>query len=387
MYPNVTRRCAIVVSLLMIHLAPAANAQSAPPPGDILGRFIVHKARMEGSALHIPSHATERLRFLANARSSYSRLDLKHAGYEGDAWYAARDHMYREGLPMRQSDAIIAMAWDFGMTRASEVWEIPVSSGWGGVDVLARTQAVKAGLDEDVYLQARKLWPRTYVAVTANYAVAAMLLRERLTLANTYDRRVAAGLDDRVLQRFLAATGPQGVSASDAAYLMLILEGEFNRWHAGHLSNQGGRQLPLPFRLARAAAAFRDDLGYLGYSPCVKDASGLFTSVSGESGGSQWPCLVDMTDQDLHVWYRQMYRREMPETSSAGAHKHLLDSLREVHPLWVPMLRPWALSEAHRVEVAEHLAVREGPLDGRSLAADDVLSRRVRKVVMEVAKP
>ena len=387
MHPNAIRRRAVVASILMIHLVPTSHAQSAPPTGDILGRFIVHKARMEGSGLRSPSNATARSRFLANAQSPYSRLDLTHARYEGDAWYAARDHMYREGLPMRQSDAIIAMAWDLGMTRASEVWEIPTSSGWTGVDVLARTQAVKAGLDEDVYLQARKLWPRTYVAVTANYAVAAMLLRERLTLANTHDRRVAAGLDDRVLQRFLAATGPQGVSASDAAYLMLILEGEFNRWHAGHLSNQGGRQLPLPFRLARAAAAFRDDLGYLGNSPCVKDASGLFTSASGESVVSMWPCLVDMTDQDLHIWYRRMYRREMPETSSAGSHRHLLDPLREVHPLWVPMLRPWALSEAHRVEVAEHLAVREGPLDGRSMGADDVLTRRVRKVVMEVAKP
>lgn len=387
MYPNVRRRHAVVASILMIHLVPSAGAQSAPPTGDILGRFIVHKARMEGSDLRTPSNATVRSRFLNNAQSSYSRLDLTHARYEGDAWYAARDHMYREGLPMRQADAVLAMAWDLGMTRASEAWEVPGSSGWEGVDVLARTQAVKAGLDEDIYLQARKLWPRTYVAVTANYAVAAMLLRERLALAHTHDRRVAAGLDDRVLQRFLTATGPQAVSASDAAYLMLILEGEFNRWHAGHLSSQGGRQLPLPFRLARAAAAFRDDLGYLGYSPCVKDASGLFTSVSGESGASQWPCLVDMTDQDLHVWYRRMYRREMPETSTAGAHKHLLDPLREVHPLWVPMLRPWALSEAHRVEVAEHLAVREGPLDGRSLGADDVLTRRVRKVVMEVAKP
>lgn len=387
MYSKPTRRHSVLIAILLTLNVHSANAHSAPPTGDILGRFIVHKARMEGYDLRTSSNSMARSRFLANFQSPYSRLDLAHARYEGDAWYAARDHMYREGLPMRQDDAVLTMAWDLGMTRASELWEVPASKGWERVDVLARANAVKAGLDEDIYLQARKLWPSTYVAVTANYAVAAMLLRERLALAYTQERRDAMGLDDHVLQRFLAATGPQGVSVSDAAYLMLMLEGEFNRWHAGRLSNQGGRQLPVAFRLARAAAAFRDDLGYLGNSPCVKDASGLFTSVSGELDTSGWPCLVDMTDQDLHIWYRKMYRREMPEASTAGIHQHLLDALRDVHPLWVPMLRPWALSEAHRIEVTEHLAVRGGPLDGRSLGADEVLTRRVRQVVMGVAKP
>lgn len=359
-------------------------AHSAPPPGDILGSYLQHRAWMEAGAIQVRDNDQMRVRFLADSRSPVSRLDLTFARYEGDAWYAARDHQDRDGSPMDQDGAVRAMAWDLGMTRASEPWEVAVTTAWPAVRPDAQRQAEKAGLDEDVFRKARLMMPAPIVAMTANYAVAAMLLREKLSHVRTEDERASRGLDDSVLRRFLAAGQASDLEPGDAAYLMSLLEGEQEHWAGGGSTSHGVRQLPVPLRLARAAAAYRDGSGTA--HPCATQASDDATG-SGETGTSAGACLVDRTDQDLYAWYRRVFEREMPSQPARGPHKHLVEALRAVHPLWVPPLRPWAISAGARVEIVEHLAVRDGPMDARSEQADAVLTRRARKVAMEVPKP
>ncbi|UPG90656.1 hypothetical protein L2Y96_02465 [Luteibacter aegosomaticola] len=395
-FPRKARRCSRLsrtfAALLCISSLVEASAAEPPPPGDVLGSYMVHRARFEGKAIRLSNNATTRVRFLADPTSPTSEIDTSLLRLDGEAWYAARDHMYRDETRMSQAEAASALAWDYGMTKAAHAWEVPRTATWLSVGALAQAHAKKAGLDDDVFLRARITMPGSLVALPASYAVAAMLLREKLAAVRGAPERTVRGLDDGVLRRFLAASGPADVGADDAVYLMAVLEGEMNRWRGGRPSAHNARQLPVMLRLARAAAAYSDDRVDPRASPCVSTTDGRWVSSgtgsgSGEADAGYRPCLVDYTDQDLFRWYRRLYEREMPQHPGAGAHSHLLAAMRLVHPLWVPPLRPWAISAAAHVEVIQHLALRGHALDARSELADDILTRRARKLLMEVPKP
>jgi hypothetical protein len=386
-------RLSLAFTILFCVAGPVgATVAQTPPPGDILGSYMVHRARFEGRVIRLSNNATTRVRFLADPTSPTSEVDTSLLRLDGEAWYAARDHMYRDETRMSQAEAAAALAWDYGMTKAAHAWEVPRTATWLSVGALAQAHAKKAGLDDDIFLRARITMPGSLVALPASYAVAAMLLREKLAAVRGAPERTVRGLDDGVLQRFLAASGPADVGADDAVYLMAVLEGEMNRWRGGRPSAHNVRQLPVVLRLARAAAAYSDERLDTRASPCASTADGRWVSSgtgsgSGEADAGYRPCLVDYTDQDLFRWYRRLYEREMPQQPGVGTYGHLLAAMRLVHPLWVPPLRPWAISAAAHVEVIQHLALRGHALDARSELADDILTRRARKLLMEVSKP
>lgn len=390
--PNVParwRRLPVALAALLAAVdTSSVAAKDPPPPGDILGTYLVHRARFEGKKIRLNSNATTRLRFLADPASPTSEVDTSLLRLDGEAWYAARDHMYRDEMRMSQGEAANALAWDYGMTKASHAWEVPRTVSWLSVGELAQASAKKAGLDEDIFTRARLAMPADLVALPASYAVAAMLLREKQAAVQDAASRQARGLDDAVLRRFLAASTPADIRADDAVYLMALLEGEMNRWGGGRPSAHQARQLPVALRLARAAAAYQDDRDYAQTNPCVSTADGRWASSgSGEAGTAFRPCLVDHTDQDLYRWYRRVYEREMPAQPGAGRYSHLVAAMRLIHPFWVPPLRPWAISAGAHIEVIQHLALRGHVLDPRSELADEIVTRRARKVVMEVPKP
>jgi hypothetical protein len=379
---------AAILALLSLTSVAQASTIEAPPPGDILGRYMVHRARLEGHAIHLEDNAQTRVRFLADSTSPTGDLDLSFLRLDGEAWYSARDHMYREETRMTQQSASYALAWDYGMTKASHGWEVPRTANWRSVGYLAQANAKKAGVDEDVFAAARRIMQADRAALPASYAVAAMLLREKQSFMRDDAMRRARGLDDAILRRFLAAKGPEGIQAGDAVYLMTVLEGELNRWHAGGVSVHGARQLPVVFRLARAAAAYKEDRDYAKLSACTSTKEGRWAaSGDGSAEVASRPCLVDYTDQDLYRWYQRQYSLEMPGRGQAGRYQNLIDAMRLVHPLWVPAHRPWAISEGATVEVLQHIALRSEELDPRSEQADEVLTQRARAVVMGVNRP
>jgi hypothetical protein len=255
--------------------------------------------------------------------------------------------------PLNQRDLHDLKVWDLGFTKAR-----PSSAGFdipADMKIIPGARSfVKAGVERDIFILANRHYGRMYPALTANYVLAAQLLREKLTGTSRSLWNVR-GLRHDVLERLLRG---EAMHAHDFHYLIQFLDGELATWDAGGISSYGHRQLPSTLRLGRTAAAFRQRLPF-DVEPCGQDGD-QDPSHAGTGGFDRRPlCFDDATDRAVHAWYARELAHELEsvgpgDISPAG---RMAAPLRSSRQGWIGIRRPDVIGDVTHIEVVEAKAL------------------------------
>jgi hypothetical protein len=107
------------------------------------------------------------------------------------------------------------------------------------------------------------------------------------------------------------------IVGSDWAYLSHMLESEMSGWHAGRTTIHGHREIPVAFRVARVAAAYRQSLPFEGRRPC--NANGTVdrtVAASSPHDAAREICLSHASDRAVHAWYRFVLEMQLGQDES-----------------------------------------------------------------------
>ena len=177
-------------------------------------------------------------------------------------------------------------------------------------DEFASASATKADVDADIFWHVLDLTGFAHSTKGAAYAVGLQILRGQLAAETDDDRRIALSIDPEVLARVMRARNMDEVMEHDLTYLSTLVQQRLVHWHAGERSSTGLRSLPLAYRIARTAAAYRDLQGYVATYPCHRDARPTADAGMGGEGDPRPLCFVAATDRAVHRWYVDEYRRQ-----------------------------------------------------------------------------
>lgn len=167
--------------------------------------------------------------------------------------------------------------------------------------------AIKAGVQADIFNKALAIFGTRHSTFAAKYAVAAQILRERIA-ATPEDKREVRNVEPDVLDRFMNLPEGGSLDAYDAQYLRDLLEGEVNRHTVARPSFRGLREIGTPFRIARVAAAYRDNQSYVA-PPCTNNFR--YREGVASLDPTQGPvCFVDASDRAVYAWYNEEFRRQ-----------------------------------------------------------------------------
>lgn len=223
-----------------------------------------------------------------------------------------------DALPasMGEADALSVLRVDLGATRARPGVDVMPSPGFR--DRFVSASATKADVDADIFWHALDLMGYRHSARAAGYAVALQILRRQLETTPA-ERRAAAGIDESVLSRVMAARHAGELRPDDLAYLGVILRFHVNQGVVGGTSRTGQRLIPTAYRMARVAAAYRDLEGYLERPPCLPDGSPS-TPPRGRDNTTNL-CFVAAHDRAVYRWYRDEIRRQdLPSVERSSRH-------------------------------------------------------------------
>lgn len=263
--------------------------------------------------------------------------------------------------PVNARDLHDMKVWDLGFTKAhlwSDLHSYPVElRAYAGF-----THITKAGVEADIYRQTLRFIGNDYPAIAANYAVAAQRLRAKL--ASTPRQKWAErGLRHDVIDRFVHANDVSGLQDFDLHYLIQFLDGAMASWNAGDSNVYGVRELPVPFQLARMAAAYRENLPFEN-EPCLPDGT-YDPDYAGMGGVDRRPlCFVDATDRAVHAWYAATLHAELAiiapvPRGGASAAERMARPLRKSGQGWIGIARGNAMTMVSRKEVVDAKAVEK----------------------------
>jgi hypothetical protein len=301
----------------------------------------------EGSQLPRTSDMLEAL--LTTPTSPYSSLTATPAFVRSAAWQALL-----AGLPNGlDGDAALAiLQHDLGATKARP--GVDVAAGKGFRDAFVAASATKAGIDPDIFWQALDLTGYGHSTRAATYGVAVQILRDKMAGMSVSQQRLT-GVDSQVMDRFMRARQLDALSRADLDYLSLLVQYGVVHWRMDVSPHTGRRELPVPLRIARLAAAYRDSEGYVGGFPCQRDASPRLPHAgTGQPGDERPLCFVAATDHAVLRWYRDEVRRQaawMPPKA-----KHDPSGLLTLFGLLVPLFDLAAMVESTEAAIAEDLA-------------------------------
>ncbi|MDQ0011046.1 hypothetical protein J2T07_003252 [Luteibacter jiangsuensis] len=339
-------------AIVLSSVAPVAGATAlAVDPMTVLIR---EYSRGNGSYEYLNSGTDE----------SYARyiLDRPSSPYANIKWSLlpspdtptrrAIESVSTQEHPVNLRDLHDMKVWDLGFTKAhiaSETFRMPQELRY----VPGAWSIVKAGIEPDIYAQAIRNQGLEHPAMTANYALAAQLLRAKLAATPPSLWKIR-GLRHDVLDRFV---GGEFMLAHDFHYLIQFLDGALATWDAGSTSAYGFRQLPAPLRLGRIAAAYRQRLPFE-HEPCMEDDT-HDPEHAGEGTFDRRPlCFDDATDRAIHVWYAHELVQELAaiHDRANGAPtlaERMAAPLRSSRQGWIGIPRPSAIAEVTRIEVVE----------------------------------
>ncbi|HVI54718.1 MAG TPA: hypothetical protein VM621_06665 [Luteibacter sp.] len=325
-------------------LAAPSNDQAhrSPPVGDFTAVWMEERIKADGLAAAMRDDDRFASGLLAEPSSVYSAAaDPRQWKLGGMPWQRALRRMAEElDTPMTDLDAIRTVAWDLGFTHALpglSAGDQPVSLAG---DALVQANLIKAGVSVDIFLQSLRLFGEGHYAVAAYYAVAAQLARDRVHVLPEARRRVS-GIREMVVFRFMMADRIAEIVGSDWSYLANIVESERSGWHAGRTTIYGHREIPLPFRIARVAAAYRQSLPYVGDPPCTaKGLANRKVAALSPYDPRRELCASHASDRALHAWFRRVLDLQMTQDESH-------------HGLWPVELGPALASLAHARSVRE----------------------------------
>jgi hypothetical protein len=255
--------------------------------------------------------------FLENPDSPYSDL-RDDPPITNEVWW----YDFVDGLSIESGDksasALAMLQWQGGFTKARIGVDVAVDGAAirGYRNGYAAANAVKAGVDSDIFLKAWDMNGRM-TTVAAGHAVALQLLREQITTnaPATYEAR---GIKPGVLERYLRQDYPERIGENDLNYLADLLRYAISR-RGFTVDSAGRRQLPAAYRVARVAAAYSDAEGYLNYRGyCVGNEPNPREPRGPDAEAYQRPlCFVAATDRAVQSWFRRQMRHEAALVKSA----------------------------------------------------------------------
>ncbi|QWT19156.1 hypothetical protein KPL74_15560 [Bacillus sp. NP157] len=316
-----------------------------------------------------------------------AQLGIEQATDHDDAWFAQQllvqpaspysdvvrtpslmnELWWREVVDASAADddqVLDALRRELGMTRARPGVDVMPAGGFR--DPFVAANATKAGLEPDVFWHVLDLFGYEHAPRFASHAVGLQILREQIG-STPPARRAAVGVFDDVASRVMRARHPDELSTHDLRYLDTIVQHRLL-----HPSANAG--LPIAWRIARAAAAFRDAQGYVTSPPCRPDGTAHPQNAGGGApGDARIPCFVAAHDRAVHRWYVDDMRRTplRPEPRHDG-----LARLGLLVGALMPLLDMLAMAEIVEAAVADDMV----SADALSSSDAEALSERASRL-------
>lgn len=295
--------------------------------------------------------------------SPYSELETSPAFTNEIYWGLASADM---AIP--EDAALARFQVELGLTRARPGIDVTPRDGFR--DPFVAAHATKAGLDPDIFWQVLDTHGYERAPRVATLALGLQLLREQ-ALAIPAERQPALGVDARVFQRVMRARHAGEISGYDLRYLDALVQHRLL-----HPLRSVG--LPVPWRIARIAAAFRDAQGYAVSPPCLRDGKPHPRDAgTGVDGDTRTPCLVAAHDRAVHRWYVDMLRRPPPSAEKPGG---TLARIGALLATVMPLLDILAVAEVLEAAFADDLAAAGAV----SRAEADAASERAWRITCRI---
>jgi len=225
-------------------------------------------ARLGAADALAHSNAAFVRQMLVNPASPYSGLIAEPAFTNEVDWPGLLERI--PGGPLTSHQALAVMQWDLGMTRARPGIDITIKAGYR--DDFASASATKADVDPDIFWHVLDLTGYSHSTKGAGYAVGLQILRRQLA-ETPEDRRIALNVDPDVFKRIMLARHFDEVTEYDLGYVSALVQRRLVHWSVGERTSHGLRALPVAYRIARVAAAYRDLQGYEAGYPCDRAAN------------------------------------------------------------------------------------------------------------------
>lgn len=347
-----------ILRLALLVALPSAAPAATRADIDVFGTMLESRIGEHGAAVALGrTSADVAAELLLTPTSPYSDVEGAPRFINDIRWPVLLSSL---GTPSVTSDeALAVLRWDLGTTRSRPTVDVAVPAGHGFRDDFVAASAIKADVDADIFWQALVMSGNRYSTVGAVYAVGLQVLRRQLVDVET-ERQQDMGIDRGVLDRFMAATSPDDLRPTDLQYLADIVHYRMTTWRPGGRASNGERMLPMPYRIARVAAAYRDTQGYVNGGTCLADARPRPDTAGMLTDEDDRPlCFVAATDRAVHYWYLREHRAQM---SGELPNQHTHDGPRKLAEAVFGVLAVMDLAafvETTEALVADRLAARE----------------------------
>jgi hypothetical protein len=222
-----------------------------------------------------------------------------------------------------------------------------------------------ADVDATIMHQVRDMAGDDYPAIGALYAVAAQILRERLK-AVPVDEQRRVGLRPDILGHLESTQHPWRPSDFDRQYLAVLIDGAMREWDIKAPGSDSVSGLPLPFRIARTAAAYRDRQPF-DADPCLETRKHN-PATAGKGGSDHRPlCFDDATDRAVYEWFVTELQHETAvsrPTEIGDPHRERIAGPFRYTQFGPPSLDDGSLGAAVTQEVVEMKIVNRLVADG-----------------------
>jgi len=338
-----------------------------PPAHSALLALVRAYARRDGNASYVLTGTDEGFAQweLQDPSSAYSMLAVRELSPMTDAERFAAESFAIEGRILGQHELHRVKQRELGYTK-SRPWTDVLDEYGAPINAIRGVPShIKAGIDSDILIAVRDEVGRDYPAIGALYAVALQLLREKLDATPVADQR-KVGLRKEALGNIETSGRRWRPTSFDRQYLAILLDGEMREWNIGPPNDAWVSPLPVPFRVARMAAAYRDQQPYA-VDPCLNPREHN-PATAGKGGDDPRPlCFNDATDRAVYHWFVAELRREMAREGAVEfGQAHLVEM---IDPLRYTQFGPHALAtvlleSAVRKEVVEMKVVNRVVADG-----------------------
>ena len=246
---------------------------------------------------------------LVDPASPYSDTNRAPSLVNEPDWQAVLDAL--ADRVRSNTEALAVLYWDMGMTKARpgiDIEVVPMASFRR--DPFVAVAASKADVDADIFWHMLDVTGYAHSTKAAYYAVALQILRRQMQDIAP-ERQAALGVYADVFDRVMAARYDEEISEHDLRYLSSLVQHRLLHWRAGGRASTGLRELPVAYRVARIAAAYRDAQGYVTGPPCHADGSPIAgVAGTGVDGDRRDLCFVAATDRAVHRWYVEEVREQ-----------------------------------------------------------------------------
>ena len=275
---------------------------------------------------------------LAEPSSPYSDLVERPPFTNEITWQEVVDTL---SPGMDEAAVLDGLRKELGITRARP-W-IDVMPARGFRDAFVSANATKAAIDADIFWHVLDMFGYANAERFSSHAVGLQVLREQMATVPA-DRQDELGIYGDVQSRIMRAHHPDQLIAHDLRYLDALVKHRLR-----HQEEDSG--LPIAWRIARTAAAFRDARGYIGGPPCRPDATPHPRYAgTGKEGDERTPCFVASTDRAVHRWYTKEMRRPLPRPDAPHSGMARIGALLGA---LLPLLDIFAMAEVVEAVSAE----------------------------------